>query len=65
MARKLIEKTIKQYEKETHCLRIYRNKHSLYGQVIDMQTKEVIMAASFKDKDGDATIYRVKEYFNF
>ena len=45
-------------------LKIYQHIYGLRGWVLD-SNDDVIMTADFYEKDGDATVYRVKEYFNF
>lgn len=51
--------------KRTIILKVYENKLSYYGVVLDAHTKEPIMSASFREADGDMSIYRITEYFNF
>lgn len=49
---------------ESRRLVIKECKLCLYGIITDLQGNE-LMSARFYYKDGDATIYRVKEYYNF
>ena len=45
-------------------LRVYKNKQGLRGTLLDSNGHK-ISSAMFYEKDGDNTIYRVKEYFGF
>ena len=45
-------------------LRVYENKQGLRGTLLDSNDHK-ISSAMFYEKDGDNTIYRVKEYFGF
>ena len=45
-------------------LRVYENKQGLRGTLLDSNGYK-ISSAMFYEKDGDNTIYRVKEYFGF
>ena len=45
-------------------LRVYENKQGLRGTLLDNNGHK-ISSAMFYEKDGDNTIYRVKEYFGF
>ena len=45
-------------------LRIYKNKQGLRGSLLNF-VGHVISSAMFYYKDKDATIYRIKEYYNF
>ena len=45
-------------------LRVYENKQGLRGTLLDSNDHK-ISNAMFYEKDGDNTIYRVKEYFGF
>ena len=45
-------------------LRVYENKQGLRGTLLDGNDHK-ISSAMFYEKDGDNTIYRVKEYFGF
>lgn len=45
---------------------IFETSSGLRGEVRNIKDKrKIVMSASFYDEDGDATPYRVKEYFNF
>lgn len=44
-------------------LKIWQNKSSMYGKIY--YNDECVGAASFYEKDGDMSIHRIKEYFNF
>lgn len=43
---------------------VYENKQGLRGTLLDSNGHK-ISGAMFYEKDGDNTIYRVKEYFGF
>ena len=45
-------------------LKVWQNKLSMFAKVYDNKGKECIMSAHFYEKDGDMSIYRIKEYFN-
>lgn len=45
-------------------LRVYENKQGLRGTLLDSNGHK-ISSAMFYEKDGDNTIYRVKEHFGF
>ena len=45
-------------------IRVYKNKQGLRGTLLDSNGRK-ISSAMFYEKDGDNTIYRVKEYFGF
>ena len=45
-------------------LRVYENKQGLRGTLLNSNGHK-ISNAMFYEKDGDNTIYRVKEYFGF
>ena len=45
-------------------LRVYENKQGLRGTLLDSNGHK-ISNAMFYEKDGDNTIYKVKEYFGF
>ena len=45
-------------------LRVYENKQGLSGTLLNSNGHK-ISSAMFYEKDGDSTIYRVKEYFGF
>ena len=45
-------------------LRVYENKQGLRGTLLDSNGHK-ISTEMFYEKDGDNTIYRVKEYFGF
>ena len=45
-------------------LRVYKNKQGLRGTLLDSNGHK-ISSAMFYEKDGDNTIYRIKEYFGF
>ena len=45
-------------------LRVYKNKQGLRGTLLDSNGHN-ISSTMFYEKDGDNTIYRVKEYFGF
>ena len=45
-------------------LRVYENKQSLHGTLLNSNGHK-ISNAMFYEKDRDNTIYRVKEYFGF
>ena len=45
---------------------IFETKDGLKGEVRNIKdVRKVIMSAKFYDADGDASPYRVKEYFGF
>lgn len=45
---------------------IFEASYGLKGEVRNIkQASKVIMSAKFYDADGDASPYRVKEYFGF
>lgn len=45
---------------------IFETRDGLRGEVRNIKNvRKVVMSAKFYDADGDATPYRVKEYFNF
>ena len=45
-------------------IRVYENKQGLRGTLLDSNGHK-ISSAMFYEKDGDNTIYKVKEYFGF
>ena len=45
-------------------LRVYENKQGLRGTLLDSNDHKISNAKFYK-KDGDNTIYKVKEYFGF
>ncbi|GAA6466130.1 hypothetical protein K220099C10_19760 [Bacteroides thetaiotaomicron] len=61
---KIVMKVVFDKIHESRRLVIKECKSCLYGVITDLQGNE-LMSARFYYKDGDATIYRVKEYYNF
>ena len=73
---KLIERSFKNSNGKEgglmdRCLEIYEIKSGLKGVLFNSGMKgwkrkeNIISFAYFKEKDGDATVHRVKEYFGF
>lgn len=65
MTRKLIYKRtiIKNKGNDTYTLKVWENKYSYYAQLF--LNNEVLSSASFKESEGDMSLYRIKEYFGF
>lgn len=49
--------------KQTMTLKVWQNKCSLYAKLF--VDNDLVSSSSFYEKDGDMSLYRVKEYYGF